>query len=69
MDKRKLLRNTRLHTGTRQVENTMKDAETDTSGFIPPDHYPIIAKAKVKFKAAISRKTKPRKKYEKTIKN
>ena len=32
-------------------KNTVANAESDTSGFIPTDHYPIIAEIKIRLKA------------------
>ena len=32
-------------------KNTVLDVESDTSGFVPTDHYPVIAKSKIKLRA------------------
>ena len=32
-------------------KNSVRDAESDTTGFLPSDHYPVIAKIKIYLKA------------------
>ena len=57
-------KNRSKNTAQQKWKNTVKNAESDTE-IVDSDHYPIIAKAKVKYKAAKTIKTQPRKKYEK----
>ena len=44
-------------------KNSIKDCEVDHSGFIPTDHYPIIAKIRVKFKKIPKNDRRARPKY------
>ena len=45
-------------------KNTVANAESDTSGFIPTDHYPIIATIRIKVKAEKSMHEKQRAKFK-----
>ena len=41
-------------------KNTVKNVEAETTGFIPSDHYPLIAEIHVKFKAEKPKRQKAR---------
>ena len=45
------------------MKNTVKNVETDPSGYIPTDHYPIIAEIQIKLKAQKKQSTLTRVKF------
>ena len=48
-------------------KNSVLDAESDTTGFLPSDHYPVIAKIRINLKAEKPQNFLQRPKFLKAI--